>query len=265
MKKIHWLFIYLCVVITTSSYAAQALDVEKESFHLYLLIGQSNMAGRGVPTEQDQTPHPRVFMLNKENEWAPAVEPLHFDKPQIAGVGPGFAFGKAMAEANPDCVIGLIPCAVGGSPISVWKAGAYYEPTKSHPYDDAIQRAQIAMRKGVLKGILWHQGEGDSNPIDGPLYEERLIDLIKRLRAVLDSPDVPFIAGELAKTFTDKRPEHKYIHDAIRAVSKSVPNTYWVSAKGLTCKSDNVHFNTKSTRELGRRYAAIMIRHYKDQ
>ena len=77
----------------------------KEKFHLYLLIGQSNMAGRGAVEEADKTPHPRVLSFTKQNAWAPAVDPLHFDKP-IAGVGLGSAFGRAMAEANPGVTIG---------------------------------------------------------------------------------------------------------------------------------------------------------------
>ena len=65
----------------------------KERFHLYLLIGQSNMAGRGAIEEQDKTPHPRVLKFTKENTWAAAIDPLHFDKPAIAGVGLGSSFG----------------------------------------------------------------------------------------------------------------------------------------------------------------------------
>src|SRR5262245_33767010 len=72
----------------------------KEKFHLYLLIGQSNMAGRGTVEEQDKRPHPRVLMFTKENTWAPAVDPLHFDKPAAAGVGLGSSFGRAMADAS---------------------------------------------------------------------------------------------------------------------------------------------------------------------
>ncbi len=102
----------------------QPLKVEKESFHLYLLAGQSNMAGRGAVSERDKKAHPRVFVLNRLNRWVPATDPLHFDK-SWAGVGPGLTFGKELAEADPNVIIGLIPCAVGGSPISAWKPHSY--------------------------------------------------------------------------------------------------------------------------------------------
>ena len=126
----------------------------KEKLHLYLLIGQSNMAGRGVVEEQDKQSHPRVLKFTKENSWATATDPLHFDKPTIAGVGLGSSFGRALAEANPDATIGLIPCAVGGTPLSRWSKGGDL-------YAQALERARLALKDGVLKGILWHQGEGD--------------------------------------------------------------------------------------------------------
>src|SRR5689334_23319089 len=82
-----------------------------EKFHLFLLVGQSNMAGRGVVDTSDTTPHDRVLMLNKAGEWTPAVDPLHFDKP-IAGTGLGKTFATILAEADPGITIGLIPAAV---------------------------------------------------------------------------------------------------------------------------------------------------------
>ena len=85
--------------------------------HLYILMGQSNMAGRGTVEAIDSQPHPRVFALKSNNEWGPATEPLHWDKPERIGVGPGYAFGRAMAEQDPSVQIGLIPAAVGGSSI----------------------------------------------------------------------------------------------------------------------------------------------------
>ena len=57
----------------------------KDKLHLYVLFGQSNMAGRGVIEDQDRVPFPRVFTLTKEETWVPAVEPIHFDRPDRLG------------------------------------------------------------------------------------------------------------------------------------------------------------------------------------
>lgn len=245
-----------CLSLRPLSAEESAIPPQKENFHLYLLVGQSNMAGRGKVTPQDQKPHPRVLMLNKDRKWVPAADPLHFDKPGIVGVGLGKTFGIEMAADSPDAVIGLIPCAVGGSPISSWQPGQFYKPTKSHPWDDAIARAEIALKQGTLKGILWHQGESDSKPELAEIYEEKLHDLIARLRKELKAPEVPFIAGQMGQ-FSERpwNAAKKVVDAAHRDLSKHVKNTAFVNSNGLRHKGDQVHFDADSYRELGRRYA----------
>jgi arylsulfatase A-like enzyme len=228
----------------------------KEKFHLYLLIGQSNMAGRGAVEEQDKVPHPRVLMFTKERAWAPALDPLHFDKP-IAGVGLGSAFGRAMAEADSEATIGLIPCAVGGTPLSRWEKG-------KDLYKQAVERAQAAQADGTLKGILWHQGEGDSGQEEtAKTYGERLGGMIGALRTELGAGDVPFVAGQLgeflAKTTREGKPSFwPLVNEQIDALPSRVKNVGVASSAGLKHKGDGVHFDSAGLREFGRRYAAVL-------
>lgn len=231
----------------------------REKFHLFLLVGQSNMAGRGTIEPGDQTPHPRVLMLDKTGDWVPAVDPMHFDK-SAAGVGLGRTFAIQLAAAKPDITIGLIPCAVGGSPIDAWKPGAFYAPTKSHPWDDAIRRAGVALNAGVLKGILWHQGESDSTEALAPGYEAKLHDLIARFRAELKAPEAPFIAGQMGQFKDGPWDEAKREVDrAHRDLSGKVKHTAFVSSEGLKHRGDKIHFDSPSYREFGRRYAAAYL------
>jgi len=231
----------------------------EKGFDLYLLIGQSNMAGRGVVEDEDVRLHPRVFTLNRENEWIPARDPIHFDK-KIAGVGPGRTFGIVMAEQNPSRTIGLVPCAVGGTSIRLWQPGAYDEKTDTYPYDDMLKRMRIAMQSGTLKGILWHQGESDSAMgLDGT-YQEKLIQLIGRLRKDLDAEQVPFVLGQMGEF--EGRPwdaGRKKVDLAHKLICGKVYNTGFVSTKGFTDKGDKVHFDSSSARELGRRFAWKML------
>ena len=240
---------------------AQALALPaKEKFHLFLLVGQSNMAGRGAVTPADKVPHPRVLMLNQAGEWVPAVDPLHFDKPTAAGVGLGRSFADAVAAATPGVTIGLIPCAVGGSPIDAWQPGFLYPPTQSHPWDDALRRAKLALPAGTLRGILWHQGESDANRELAPGYAAKLQDLVARLRAELAAPNVPFIAGQLGRFDGSPWSEFKtQVDQAHRALPANVPHTAFVSAEGLKDKGDKTHFDSDSYREFGRRYAAAYL------
>ena len=248
-------FIYFVFLLVDSVSAQDVSLPTKERFQLFLLVGQSNMAGRGEIANQDTTPHSRVLMLDKTGKWVAAIDPMHFDKP-AAGVGLGKTFGQIIADADPGVTVGLIPCAVGGSPIDAWKPGEYYAPTKSHPWDDSMKRADIALKSGTLSGILWHQGESDSNRELSEAYEAKLHDLIKRFRGKLNSNNVPFIVGQMGK-FEDARWDefHFQVDLAHRALPAKVPNTSYVSSVGLNHKGDKVHFDSESFRELGKRYA----------
>ncbi len=231
-----------------------------DKFHLFLLIGQSNMAGRGVVEDADKVVNPRVLMLNNQGQWLPAVDPLHFDKPSIVGVGLGRTFGLDYSAAHPDVTVGLIPCAVGGSAIASWEPGGFDDATKTHPYDDAMLRAHAALKVGTLKGILWHQGESDSQPDHAAVYEQKLHALIQRLRTELSSAKdgaavIPFVAGQMGqfaeRPWDDARKQVDAVHKNLPSV---VPATAFANSDGLTHKGDEVHFDSASARELGHRY-----------
>lgn len=249
------IFIAITSVVPAVGFAQQP-PAERERFHIFLLAGQSNMAGRGDVAPEDSIAHPRVWMLDREMRWVPAVDPMHFDKP-IAGVGPGRSFGIALAEADPTIHIGLVPAAVGGSAISSWVPGGIHRETDAYPYDEAIARTLAALEDGELKGILWHQGESDSNPTAAPLYEANLRELIARFRERLDSPEVPFLIGQLGRFPGNPWGAGQIQVDAVhRALPSQVPNVAFVSAEGLTDKGDALHFDAESAGELGRRFAA---------
>ena len=229
--------------------------VPTTGIRLFLLAGQSNMAGRGDVADQDRTPHPRVWMFDRGLLWAPAVEPMHFDKP-IAAVGPGRAFGIAIADANPDVQVGLIPTAVGGSPITSWQPGVVYPETGAYPWDDAVRRTKAALPNGELSAILWHQGEADGNDTAAPLYEARLRSLIARFRTEFGQPNLPFIIGQLGR-FEGKpwSAGYEQVDAAHQRVAADTPNVAFVSSQGLTDKGDQLHFSAGAARELGLRYA----------
>ena len=117
MKAIAWLG--LLAVSTLAGAEATA----PENMKLFLLIGQSNMAGRGLVEAQDTEINSHVLMLSKEGKWVPAVDPMHFDKPERIGTGLGKTFGLFVADAAPDAVIGLVPAAFGGSALDEWAPG----------------------------------------------------------------------------------------------------------------------------------------------
>lgn len=247
----------LCCCALAGNAAPTDVPAPEKTYDLYLLIGQSNMAGRGTVDAESKQIHPRVFMLNKAGQWAAATDPLHFDKP-AAGVGPGVSFGKAMADAAPGAKIGLIPCAVGGTSITLWAPGKQDPVTKTYPYDDMLKRMKLALQSGTLKGIIWHQGEADRGPKSIDLYAGRLTELVARLRKDLDAPDVPFVAGELGQLNEDNREATTKFNEILSGLTKTITHYACVSAEGLTDRGDHLHFNSESARKFGVRYAEGM-------
>jgi len=222
-----------------------------EDLQIFLLIGQSNMAGRGPVEEQDRQPHARVFMLNRDLAWVPAVDPIHFDKPERIGTGLGKTFGTLVAEAEPDAVIGLVPAAFGGSALDEW------QPGQPH-YLNAVARAREALKHGTLAGILWHQGESDREPTKAATYAARFAKFIAQLRGDLGAENVPVVVGEIGHFC----PNEAAVNAAIRSLPALVPHCALVTTEGLEGLPEQpevLHFVTPAFRELGRRYAAAYL------
>ncbi|KQS36777.1 sialate O-acetylesterase [Pedobacter sp. Leaf194] len=235
---------------------AQVSIVRDSTLHIYILMGQSNMAGRGVITPEFQKiENPKVLVWQKDGTWGVAKHPLHYDKPSVAGVGPGLSFGIEMENANPYGKIGLIPCAVGGTSIEKWTPGAYDVATKTHPFDDAVQRIQMAMQYGVIKGIIWHQGESNSSPDRYVDYLPKLNTLILEIRKLVGK-QVPVVIGELGRY----KDVYAGFNSQIAKAPEFISNSVTVSSVGLKDKGDQTHFDSASAEEYGRRFAKAMLK-----
>jgi len=240
---------FLVVVLALWSVGLHAsAQSAPDHLQLFLLIGQSNMAGRGKVEAADQETNPGIFMLTKDLQWVPAKDPVHFDKP-VAGVGLCSEFARVVAKQDPTANIGLIPCAVGGTSLDQWKPGGQL-------YRNAVDRAKEAMKHGTLTGILWHQGEADSASAKVAIYGDRFSAMIEQLRKDLDAGSVPVVMGELGRF----RPENAEFNAALPAVASKVPLCVSVSAEGLTDKGDHLHFDTPSLHQFGQRYAEAFLK-----
>lgn len=229
---------------------------DKTKFEIFLLVGQSNMAGRAPITDADRAADPHVFVLNHLDKWYSQGEPIHFDSPGRTGVGPAFAFAKLLAAKTPGVTIGLVPCAYGGTALKKWEPASkdthYYPP--DNLYNNAIRRGKLAMQSGTLNGILWLQGENDANAKAAPVYAANLAKLVAQFRADLNAPKVPFIAAEVGYFDYTKFPDAKTINDQINTIPAVISDSATVSANGLKDKGDHLHFNNDSQKELGQRY-----------
>jgi hypothetical protein len=230
-----------CILLGATVARAQTVP---DRMSLFLLIGQSNMAGRGVVGPDDRATHPRIFMLTKGLSWTLATDPVHFDKP-IAGVGLCSEFARVLVKSDPKIVVGLIPCAVGGTSLDEWHPGGSL-------YVNAVARAREAMKRGTLAGILWHQGEADIAHDKVVTYGDRFASMVSHLRADLGADSVPLVIGEIGHF----RPENAEFNAVVPSVARRVPLCAYVTTENLKDRGDGLHFNTPSLYVLGQRYAA---------
>ena len=252
------------VKFTIASLAVAAALCVQAGSDIYLLIGQSNMAGRGRLAATNTVPCEGVLKMNNFGYLVPAKEPLHDDKPKAAGAGLGASFANAMRASDTNTTVVLLPCAFGGSALSEWTKGSYM-------YQLALLRTREALRllkgKGRIAGILWHQGESDSNSEKlATTYSARLVRMITDLRTDLGCGDVPVVLGELGRYLADNRAKSgRYRHfekvnEELHAAAKLLANCACVSSEGLQPNPDILNFNTTSLRIFGERYAEAMKR-----
>lgn len=220
--------------------------------HSFLLIGQSNMAGRGLIGEAEPVDTAHIKIL-RNGRWQPMFRPVNPDRP-FSGVNLAEGFAEQYARTYGGDV-GLIPCADGGTSLEQWKPGELL-------FDHAGYSARLAQRTSTIAGVLWHQGEADCAEALNAVYAERCTALFAELRKQLDLYDVPFLLGGLGDFLADCSFDANLVHyDKVNAASQQIaaaqPMTGFVSAAGLTSNPDHLHFNSRSLYTFGRRYFAV--------
>jgi len=220
----------------------------KAKLHVYLLIGQSNMAGRAPYTAEESAPVERCYLLKGNDSWVPARNPFNaFSTIQkrIKGgpkMNPGYTFAKKMLENDKSISMGIVCNARGGTSIESWAKGTQY-------FNEAVRRTKEAMKTGTLKGVIWHQGESNAGNPDG--YMEKMKSLVADLRNELGIKDLPFVAGQVNNV-----PE---INKQIARLPKEVSMTEYISSEGLKAM-DRWHFSAESVKIMGERYAKAMLK-----
>ncbi len=231
-----------------------------DSVWLFVLAGQSNMAGRGRVEPSDTVPHPRIFSVTPDKRWVVAKEPLQQYQPALTGLGPGMAFARTViGEIDEGICVGLIPCAVGGSSTADWLSDSVYNGVRLK--SNMADKVRWAMKYGTVMGIIWHQGESDANAANIPQYRENTEALFDFFRTLAGDPELPIVAGELGifPGIEKKRLEYLQINDILSSISEEDPNMVLVRSFGTKPKDDNVHFDGPSQRAMGRRYALAWL------
>jgi hypothetical protein len=235
------------------------IDVPKKSETLvFILAGQSNMAGRGFVRPRDTIASDRILTINQKGALILAKEPLHFYEPTRTGLDCGLSFAKTLLKSIPDNItILLIPTAVGGSSLRQWINDSTYRSVQL--LTNFKQKVALGKMYGTIAGILWHQGESEANATNIPLFKNNLATLFTSFRSIVGNPELPILVGELGQ-FEPNATNKMMINQQLLELKNKDLFTALISSKNLQCMSDSVHFNSKSQRLLGKRYARAFVK-----
>ena len=225
----------------------------KKNTWIFLMAGQSNMAGRGWVEAQDTVPNKRVFSMDSEGKLLYAKEPLNLFEPSYAGLDCGVSFARSLLKEIPSKInILVIHTAVGGSNIKQWIDDSTHRSVKL--LSNFKEKVAIAKKYGTIKGIIWHQGESDANSKRIPLYQKNLEILFNTFRTIIGNDQLPIIMGELG-AFSKEPQAFEAINKIIRAFPQTDSYTGYIKTSDLIHKGDSLHFNSAGQRSMGERYA----------
>ena len=255
---------------TTASAVEDGVPEELQGrLSLFILAGQSNMAGRGPVSESDRNGNSRVFVFGNDYRWRIAVEPIDDPHNQVdevsldpdAGPGPGLAFATFLVERHPDVAIGLIPCAKGGSTIYEWRRSL----SEDTLYGSCLKRVRAASTMGHVAGLLFFQGEADA--MDPELYQETVLlpdewggrfeTLVNNWRDDLGWPELPVVFAQIG---THAAPDI-FVNWAVVQEQQGLvqlPLCEMITTDDLAL-ADIVHFTLESYQMIGRRFAKAYL------
>lgn len=248
------------------------------NFFVFLCFGQSNMEGFPGIEEQDKTPVDARFQVlaavdfpslgRKKGEWYPAIPPLC--RPS-SGLCPADYFGRTLVSNLPPRIkVGILNVSVGGCKIELFQKDNFQTYAASapkwmtniinayggNPYQHLVDVAKLAQKDGVIKGILLHHGESNTNDKEWPNKVRSVYDnLLKDLN--LKAEDVPLLAGEVVNA--DQQGGCASMNKIIDDLPKTIPTAHVISSQGCASRPDHLHFTPAGYRELGKRYGETML------
>ncbi|MCO5946431.1 sialate O-acetylesterase [Mucilaginibacter flavidus] len=251
---------------------------QDKKFYIFICFGQSNMEGNARIQGQDSIGIDSRFQVLQavdcsekgrlKDNWYTAMPPL---ARCTTGLTPADYFGRTLVANMPEKIrIGIINVSVAGAKIEIFERDSYqsYLATApgwmknivaeygGNPYNRLVALAKLAQKSGVIKGILLHQGESNTNDTLWTKKVKGVYDnLMKDLK--LKPRRVPLLAGEVVNA--DQNGICASMNKIIGTLPQIVPNSYVISSAGCTCSPDHLHFTAEGCRLLGTRYGNTML------
>ena len=301
MKHAKYALFLFLLGLTLSGYAQDSevndeIDLEEKNpqiVHVVLLAGQSNMAGAGnydslsyeVRGQLEKVSNRVLLSFNGK-----PAQPLSWytNKPTekynfTKRFGPELLIGLKLAEVYPTRNFLLIKRSHGGTALyGAWNpswdanmAKAVEKETKQklklykqHQEDIKLALDQITKEGKQFKviGLAWMQGENDAaKEVSATTYKENLKALVQAYRTDQNTPQMPFILGQINSRYGRFKEGPAVVRQAMLDVAKSdqfvkvVETSTDLDWSDFPKHSDNVHYNYEGQRRLGIAFAKAMI------
>ena len=284
MKKTTKFLLAMIALLCLTGQQAKASDGNQPApdpnFYIFICFGQSNMEGAARPEAQDLvSAGPRFLLMpavddeqrgRKKGVWCEATPPLC--RPNT-GLTPADWFGRTLVTSLPENIkIGVIHVAIGGikiqgfMPDSIdnyvkteapgWMKGML-EAYNNNPYACIIELAKKAQQDGVIKGVLMHQGESNTNDpkwagMVQQVYDRMLGDLN------LKPEEVPLFVGNIVQA--NGQGVCIGCKKQIDELPQTIHTCQVISSDDCTNGPDRLHFDAAGYRELGCRYGEAVAR-----
>ncbi|WP_305952999.1 sialate O-acetylesterase [Emticicia oligotrophica] len=234
---------------------------KKKNVWVFIMAGQSNMAGRGQVEPQDTIYNKRILSINAKGELIIAKEPLHFYEPTLTGLDCGMSFAKSLLpKISKNITILLIPTAVGGSAVQQWIGDSTYR--KVQLLSNFKEKVNIGLQYGTIKALLWHQGESNTNNKENiNLHTSRLTNLFTVFREILQNKHLPILLGELG-AYSKNNTNWQLLNAKLREYVKTDSNAALIFTQDLKHKGDDIHFDSDGQRKIGERFATEYLKKF---
>lgn len=230
---------------------------------IYVTAGQSNMTGYGRDAAYDP-PCLGVHMYRNNGSWSIAAHPLAdaidglYEYPENGtGTSPALSFARRLHDRLV-VPIGIIPTAVGGTPLSEWnpeeKGGCYRAMEK---------RLRVV---GAFKGFIWLQGCSDCTAECAGNYLERFSRMVSLWNEHFGAH--PVLTVQLNRWMGNEDPMNdRYwgmIREAQRRAALEIPGVYVVSSLDLSV-TDGIHNSSGANVTIGERLANAALAYLYDK
>ncbi len=202
-------------------------------------------------------------------EWCQALPPLC--RPNT-GLTPADWFGRTLVTSLPENIkVGVIHVAIGGIKIQgflpdsiadyvktapSWMKGML-EAYDNNPYERLVTLAKKAQKDGVIKGVLMHQGESNTQ---GPKWAGMVQQVYDRMLGdlKLKPEEVPLFVGNIVQA--DGKGVCIGCKKQIDELPQTIHTCQVISSDDCSNGPDRLHFDAAGYRELGCRYGEAVAR-----